>query len=98
MEVLMAIVGDRVHVASRKLGQPEREGVVTGTSGRLIQVRWSTGEESTIVPGGSVSVGGKARVSTTARRTTGTAKTTRSAPAKRAAAPAERAPAQTTKA
>ena len=59
----MATVGDRVHVASRKLGQPPREGVVTGVSGRLLRVRWSTGEESTIVPGtGSVSIGGKARV------------------------------------
>jgi hypothetical protein len=62
-EVLMATVGDRVHVASRKLGQPPREGVVTGVSGTLLRIKWSTGEESTIVPGtGSVTVGGKARV------------------------------------
>jgi Domain of unknown function (DUF1918) len=64
MEVSMASVGDRVHVASRKLGQPAREGVVTGLSGRLVRVRWSTGEESTIVPGtGSVSIGGKPKFS-----------------------------------
>ena len=46
----MANIGDRVQALSPKLGQPPREGVVTGVSGRLRRVRWSSGEESTIVP------------------------------------------------
>lgn len=55
----MASVGDRVHIASTKVGQAPREGVVTSVVGQLLRVRWSTGEESTIVPGpGSVVVTG----------------------------------------
>lgn len=76
----MATVGERVHVASRKLGQPPREGVVTAVSGRLLRVKWSTGEESTIIPGaGSVSIGGKPKVSTRTRPPISAAKVTRSA-------------------
>ena len=102
MEVLMATVGDRVHVASRKLGQPPREGVVTGVSGRLLRVKWSTGEESTIVPGtGSVSVGGKARVSSRATKAPGRAagspsRSVRKAPAR--STPATKRPTGSTKA
>src|SRR5580692_9268133 len=82
----MATVGERVHVASRKLGQPPREGVVTAVSGRLIRVQWSTGEESTIVPGtGAVSIGGKPRMGP-------------KTPSKRAAAAARPAATKATKA
>src|ERR1700691_6101361 len=76
----MATIGERVHVASRKLGQPPREGVVTGVSGRLLRVKWSTGEESTIIPGtGSVSIGGKPKVTARSRPRAATAKVTNAA-------------------
>ncbi len=62
----MPIVGDRVHVASVKLGQLPRDGVVTGVSGSLLRVKWSTGEESTVVPGvGTLAVIGKAKKTST---------------------------------
>ena len=60
----MPEVGDRVRVESRKLGQAVREGVVTGVVGHMLRVEWSTGEESTFMPGpGAVTVVGKVRVS-----------------------------------
>jgi hypothetical protein len=58
----MPEVGDRVRVESTKVGQARREGVVTGVVGRLLRIKWSTGEESTVVPGpGAVAVIGKVR-------------------------------------
>jgi hypothetical protein len=58
----MAEVGDRVQAPSKKVGQQPREGVVTGVSGALLRVKWSTGEESTITPSvGSLIVVGKVR-------------------------------------
>jgi len=58
----MAHIGDRVQVASTKVGQAPRDGVVTGVIGSLLQVKWSTGEESTFAPQmGSLSVVGRAR-------------------------------------
>ena len=60
----MPDVGDRVRVASTKVDQAPRDGVVTGVTGQLLRIRWSTGEESTLVPGpGSVAVIGKAKSS-----------------------------------
>jgi len=59
----MAVVGDRVQVSSRKVGEAPRDGVVTGVTGSLLRVRWSTGEESTVVPSmGSLAVVGKQAV------------------------------------
>ena len=56
----MAVVGDRVEISSRKVGEAPRDGVVTGVTGSLLRVRWSTGEESTVVPSmGSLTVVGK---------------------------------------
>jgi hypothetical protein len=56
----MAVVGDPVQVPSRKVGEASRDGVVTGVTGSLLRVRWSTGEESTVVPSmGSLAVVGK---------------------------------------
>jgi hypothetical protein len=61
----VAEVGDRVRVESRKLGQAVREGVVTGVVGHMLRVQWSTGEESTFLPGpGSVTVVGRVRART----------------------------------
>ena len=58
----MADVGDRVRVLSTKAGQVPRDGVVMAVSGRLLRVKWSTGEESSFIPGaGSLAIIGKAR-------------------------------------
>jgi hypothetical protein len=60
----MAEVGDRVRMHAIKVDQPPREGVVISVSGSLLHIRWSTGEETTMVPGpGSVAVIGKVRKS-----------------------------------
>ena len=56
----MPDVGDRVRFHSRKVGEAPREGVVTGVTGQLLSIRWSTGEESMMVPGpGSLAIVGK---------------------------------------
>ncbi len=55
----MAVVGDRVQILSKKVGGAPRDGVVTGVTGSLLRVRWSTGEQSTVVPSmGSLAVVG----------------------------------------
>ena len=67
----MAVVGDRVQVSSTKVGEAPRDGVVTGVTGSLLRVRWSTGEESTVVPSmGSLAVVGKQSGSGGRRRQT----------------------------
>jgi hypothetical protein len=59
----MAVVGDRVQVPSKRVGQTPREGVVTAVTGGLVQVTWLGGEQSTMVPTmGSLVVVGKAKV------------------------------------
>ncbi len=64
----MAVVGDRVEVPSKRVGQAPREGVVTGVSGGLLRVTWSGGEESTITPSmGSLVVVGRVRAPTKKR-------------------------------
>ena len=58
----MAKIGDLVQVSSTRVGQLPREGTVTGVSGAMLRMKWSTGEESTLVPGaGSVVVIPKVR-------------------------------------
>lgn len=75
----MPNVGDRVRIASTKVDQAPRDGVVTGVVGQLLRIRWSTGEESTVVPGpGAVAVTGKVRASSS-KKTTAPAKATTSA-------------------
>ena len=44
----MVEVGDRIRLSSMK--RQEREGVVTAVTGSLVQVRWRSGEETTVVP------------------------------------------------
>jgi hypothetical protein len=45
-----------------KVDQPPREGVVTSVSGALLHIKWSTGEETTMITGpGSLAVIGKVR-------------------------------------
>jgi hypothetical protein len=67
----MAVVGDRVQISLRKVGEAPRDGVVTGVTGSLLRVRWSTGEESTVVPSmGSLAVVGKQSGSGSRKRQT----------------------------
>ena len=44
----MANVGDRIRLSSMK--GPDREGIVTTVTGPLIRVRWSSDEETTVIP------------------------------------------------
>jgi len=61
----MPEVGDRIRMHAIKVDQPPREGVVTGVSGTLLRITWSTGEETAMIPGpGSIEVTGKVRTST----------------------------------
>src|ERR1035441_9203300 len=72
----MADVGDRFQVASTKVGQAPRDGVVTGVIGSLLQVKWSTGQESTFAPKmGSLSVVGRARSASKRRSSPANART-----------------------
>jgi len=65
----MVDVGDRVQLASRKVGQEPRTGVVTGVTGQVIIVRWSSGEESRLVPGpGALTVVGRGTVTPRANK------------------------------
>lgn len=76
----MPNVGDRVRIASTKVDQAPRDGVVTGVVGQLLRIRWSTGEESTVVPGpGAIAVFGKVKASSSKKTTTAPAKATKSA-------------------
>ena len=75
----MPQIGDRIRVHSAKVDQPPREGVVTSASGAMLRIKWSTGEETTMIPGpGSVAVIGKVRKA--------------SVPAKKATKPTKTAP------
>jgi hypothetical protein len=79
----VASVGDKVRVLPNKAGQPPREGEVTGVSGTLLRVRWSTGEESSFVPGaGSVTVFGKVRAGSTTKKSGASTKKATDAPKK----------------
>ena len=65
----MVDIGDRVQLASRKVGQEPRTGVVTGVTGQVIIVRWSSGEESRLVPGpGALTVVGRGIVTPRANK------------------------------
>jgi hypothetical protein len=93
----MAVVGDRVQVPSKRVGQAPRDGVVTGVSGSLLRVSWSGGEESTIFPSmGSLVVVGKVRVRSKRGGPTAKKVVSRKAVAKKAASkkPASKKPAK----
>ena len=65
----MADVGDKVSVTSKS---GPRLGVVVSTSGSMLQVRWASGEETSLIPGpGTLTVLGKTR-----KRSPGAAKVT----------------------
>ncbi len=56
----MVQVGDRVVLESEKVGQESQAGVVTGTHGQLLHVRWDSGKESSFIPSaGSLQVVGR---------------------------------------
>ena len=53
----MVEVGDEIELSTRKVGQAPRTGTVIAVRGRLVTVRWPTGEQSTLVPSpGTLSV------------------------------------------
>lgn len=55
----MVRAGDVIQIDSSKTGQPSRRGVVTGTSGRMVKIRWDRGDESLLMPqAGSLKVVG----------------------------------------
>jgi hypothetical protein len=83
----MAEVGDRVAVASNKMGTPPREGVVTAVSGRMITIEWSNGGQTMLTAApGSIQVLGRsrARKKTPARKAPARKTPARKAPAARA--------------
>jgi hypothetical protein len=88
----MPNVGDRVRVNSKKVGEAPRDGVVSGVSGQLLRIKWSTGEESTFVPGpGSLVVLAKEKAPP-GKKTPGPLKATKASKAtKPAAKPAKKA-------
>jgi len=83
-------IGDRVRLASTKVGQAPRDGVVTSVNGGLFRIKWSTGEEPSLIPGaGSITVVGeawKASGKKPAKRTTEKRVTAKRAPARRTTA------------
>ena len=102
-EKSMAVVGDRIAVASKG---SQRLGVVTAVSGSMVAVTWDAGGESRIIPGPGVlqvlasSKGKKAAAKKTpAKKKAAVKKTSAKRPTakkpaakKKAAAPAKRAP------
>jgi hypothetical protein len=88
----MPNVGDLVEVASSK---GRRNGKVIGLSGVLVTVRWSTGEETSVVPGpGTLTVtrrGRAAAASKSPARSSAGKSAAKKVPAKKA--PAKKAPA-----
>jgi len=101
----MPKVGDRVRLASRKVGQDPRTGVITGVRGQMISVLWSSGEESSIVPGpGTLTVVGRTTTRPKAVRPKAVTKkkaaparkkaTKRAAPARKKPAAKKKAPAR----
>jgi hypothetical protein len=87
----MVDVGDRVQLASRKVGHKPRTGVVTGVTGQAITVRWSSGEESRLVPGpGALTVVGAGTVTPRANKKANAAPKKKAGPAKKKAGPAKK--------
>ena len=46
----MVDVGARIEVESERVGTPPKYGVVTGTNGPMVQVRWDDGRETSFIP------------------------------------------------
>lgn len=46
----MVEVGDQVVLESERVGQPSQSGVITGTRGQLLHIRWDSGKESSFIP------------------------------------------------
>lgn len=83
----MVDIGDQVQFPSRKVGQEPRTGVVTEVTGQAITVRWSSGEESRLVPGpGALTVVGRGTVAPRAKKKANAAPK-RATPAKKKAGP-----------
>jgi hypothetical protein len=90
----MVSVGDRIRLALNK--GANREGVVTGVTGSMLRVRWSSGEETSLIPApGTLTVLGRTRtVSRPSKKVTGGAKkatTTKKAASQKRAPSSKRA-------
>ncbi len=84
----MVDIGDRVDLASNKVGQEPRTGIVTGVTGQAIVVRWSSGQESRLIPGpGALTVVGRGTVAPRAEKKKAIAAPKRAATAKKKAVP-----------
>jgi hypothetical protein len=60
-EGLVPEVGDQIEWVATKVDQGSRRGVVTAVRGRMITVRWASGDQSVLVPGpGTLTVLGRA--------------------------------------
>ena len=46
----MPEIGDQIEVMGTKVDQAPRSGVVTDVRGRMLTVRWATGDETVFVP------------------------------------------------
>ena len=46
----MPDVGDQIELVATKVNQAPRTGVVTEVSGAMVTVRWSSGQQSVVVP------------------------------------------------
>ena len=93
----MPNIGDRVRFESTKVGQAPRDGVVTALDGELLHIEWSTGGESSLVPGaGSITIVGNESGKTPAKRTTKKRTPARKVAKKavKTSAPAKRTPAR----
>lgn len=56
----MVEIGDRVVLETERVGQQPQTGVVTGTQGPLLHIRWDGGKESSFIPSaGSLRVVGR---------------------------------------
>jgi hypothetical protein len=87
----MPEVGDRVAVASNKMGTPPREGIVRAVSGRMVSIEWSNGGQTMLTAApGSIQVLGRSRARKAAPAKAAGAKKA-SAPAIRKVSPAKKA-------
>lgn len=67
----MPTVGDQIEVAATKVGHAPRTGVVTDVRGRVLTVRWPSGEQSSFFPApGTLSVVGRKRVALVRQKAT----------------------------
>jgi uncharacterized protein DUF1918 len=81
----MPEIGDQIQLVAVKVQQAPRTGVVTAVRGGMLTVRWSSGEQSVVVPApGTLTIIGRAAAEKTTPKAA-KAKTAKSARSKKAA-------------